>query len=180
MAERRLVPRRVRGGTTVEGVTRAAALGLVLGVVGLFAFRAYAEMNAFAGAFEVSHTEIARVTDPTGALDAVVIESNGGATTPFGYGVYLVPHARPVDARDGSAVASFVSAWRPDSARGVRPRWAGPDDLRVEYIEARSAMLDRRAVSLGGRTVQVRLAGDVVYVDRPPATGATGAPATPR
>jgi hypothetical protein len=35
--------------------------------------------------------EISRVKSPDNRLDAVMIRTNGGATTPYGYFLYIVP-----------------------------------------------------------------------------------------
>jgi hypothetical protein len=39
-----------------------------------------------------SRDEVARASSSAGDLDAVLVETNGGATTSFGYFVYVVPH----------------------------------------------------------------------------------------
>jgi hypothetical protein len=33
--------------------------------------------------------EVARATNPSGKVDAVLVERNGGATTSFGYNIYV-------------------------------------------------------------------------------------------
>ena len=46
--------------------------------------------------FPTSHDEVSRVSSPAGDLDAVLVETNGGATTSFGYLVYVLPRgAKP-------------------------------------------------------------------------------------
>ncbi|HEU4924800.1 MAG TPA: hypothetical protein VFT23_17200 [Burkholderiales bacterium] len=40
-----------------------------------------------------NHDEVARVPPPDKQLDAVLVESNGGATTSFWYDVYVVKGA---------------------------------------------------------------------------------------
>jgi hypothetical protein len=43
-----------------------------------------------AGCSLVSRDEVARVASPDGRVEAVLIETNGGATTSFGYEVHVV------------------------------------------------------------------------------------------
>jgi hypothetical protein len=73
---------------------------------------------------------------PDGRVDAVLIETNGGATTSFGYGVHLVPTG---EASVGNEVASLYGATRSACAYGVNLRWAGASRLIVEYQQAQQA-----------------------------------------
>ena len=93
-----------------------------------------------------SWDEVARARSADGARDAVLIERNGGATTSFGYEVFVVPHDAPV--RDGAqgAVASLYAATRNADAYGVNLRWLAGDSLAVEYLHAREALVHDPAV----------------------------------
>ena len=94
-----------------------------------------------------SWDEVARVRSPNGSRDAVLIERNGGATTSFGYEVFVVPHDAPV--RDGAAgaVASLYAAARNAQAYGVNLRWVAADSVVVEYLRAREALVHDAAVN---------------------------------
>lgn len=48
---------------------------------------------------EPSFDEVSRVTSPSGKVDAVLVERNGGATTSFSYEVFVVPKAKSVARR---------------------------------------------------------------------------------
>jgi hypothetical protein len=107
-----------------------------------------------------SWDEVARVRAPDGRADAVLMETNGGATTSFGYHVYVVAPgaAVPRTARgEPSEAARLYGATRNADAYGATLRWVGADTLAVEYHEARSDTLLHRAVTLAQRTVQVVL-----------------------
>jgi hypothetical protein len=68
-------------------------------------------MLALAACFAgVSRDEVARVTSPDGTVDAVLVEVNGGATTSFGYQVFLVQ--RGGKRSDPSEVAELYEATR--------------------------------------------------------------------
>ena len=94
-----------------------------------------------------SWDEVARVRSPDGSRDAVLVERNGGATTSFGYEVFVVTHGAPV--RDGApgAVASLYAATRNEQAYGVNLRWLSRDSLAVEYLRAREAIVRDAALS---------------------------------
>jgi hypothetical protein len=94
----------------------------------------------FTGCGLVSSDEVARVRSPTGRLEAVVIETNGGATTSFGYEVYIVPAGSGT--WRGREVASFYGAARNDNAYGVNVRWVTVNSLAIEYLQARQQHRD--------------------------------------
>lgn len=106
----------------------------------------------FCTLFVVSREEVARLPSPNGRLDAVLIETNGGATTSFGYSVRL---EEPGWFGSEHEVASLYAALRNDCAYGVSLRWAGPDRLLVEYQDAERA--NASAVEIDGRQVAVEL-----------------------
>ena len=69
---------------------------------------------------EWSKDEVARVVSPSGKVDAVLLETNGGATTSFGYEVYVVERgAEPI----GEPAVFLYGAIRNQSAYGVNLKW---------------------------------------------------------
>ncbi|HKB47700.1 MAG TPA: hypothetical protein VKC57_08390, partial [Ktedonobacterales bacterium] len=108
----------------------------------------------------VSRDEVARVGSPSGRIDAVLIESNGGATTPFVYFVYLVPKGAPAPER--GEVARLIAATRNDQAWGVNLRWNGSGQLLVEYRDARDVQQPKDAVIWGNDSIRVALKPGVV------------------
>ena len=106
-----------------------------------------------------SKDEVARVRSPDGAIEGVVVETNGGATTSFGYEV----HVLRVGDRPGAAhrVAFLHGAGRNATAYGVNLRWTSPASLSIEYRDARSATVEKPMVSIASRQVSVNLAAGI-------------------
>jgi hypothetical protein len=108
----------------------------------------------------VSRDEVSRVGSPSGRVDAILVESNGGATTPFVYFVYVVP--RGAAAPERGEVARLIAATRNDQAWGANLRWAGQEQLLVEYRDARDVQQAKDAVILGIDSIRVTLQSGVV------------------
>ena len=106
-----------------------------------------------AGCGLVSRDEVARVASPNGRVEAVLIETNGGATTSFGYEVHVVPKGRPVS----DQVAWLYGAGRNENAYGANLKWADDHELVIEYLDAREQRLERASVSVEGRAIKVSL-----------------------
>jgi hypothetical protein len=100
-------------------------------------------------------SEVARVRSPGGRLEAVLIETNGGATTSFGYEVFVVPSGwGPGRAK---LVADFYGATRSESAYGVNLRWHAADALVIEYLDAQQEELALPVALVAGQRVRVAL-----------------------
>jgi hypothetical protein len=113
-----------------------------------------------------SRDEVARVRSPDGAIEGVIVETNGGATTSFGYEIHVVSAGgRPEAAH---RVAFLYGAGRNASAYGVNLRWTSPASLSIEYCAAKSANLDKPSVSIGGRQVSITLSGGIEDALAPP------------
>lgn len=113
----------------------------------------------------VGRDEVARVTSPDGALDAVLIETNGGATTSFGYDVEVVPHAAKADA---ATAATLYGATRNAQAYGANLRWVGTRELSVEYLQARWTHQKESVATVGNERVAVVLHPGVTDNSAPP------------
>ena len=111
----------------------------------------------------VSREEVARVPSPDGRVEAVVVETNGGATTSFGYEVQVFERT----GYRAAFVASVYGAVRNDNAFGVNLNWASNDELRIEYMEARQARLEHSSVHLGGRDIRIVLQAGIRDPDAP-------------
>ncbi len=99
---------------------------------------------------EPSSDEVARVASPSGKVDAVLFETNGGATTSFGYVVYAVEHgAQPA----GSTAMSLYGAVRNQSAYGANLKWLSPDSIAVEYLSAESTMITTPTAFVGDQVI---------------------------
>jgi len=104
------------------------------------------------------------VRAPDARAEAVLIETNGGATTSFGYLVFIVAPGASVPRTGrgvGGEAASLYGAVRSDSAYGANLRWLGRDTLAVEYQRADEDSLLVPAVHLADRTIQVVLRAGV-------------------
>lgn len=102
----------------------------------------------------VSEVQVARVTSPDNLVDAVVVETNGGATTSFGYNVYLVP--RRIGLWYGTHVA-FLYGSTSATGEGVDLHWLGPNKLALEYLHARRESLTVGTVDMCGQQFEIML-----------------------
>jgi len=85
-----------------------------------------------------SSDEIATIESPNGEILAKLIEVNGGATTSYGYEVYLSSKNSYFDTEK---VAFLYGALKNKSAYGVNLVWVGNEQLHIEYLTAISAEL---------------------------------------
>jgi hypothetical protein len=110
--------------------------------------------------------EVARVRSLDGRIDAVLLETNGGATTDFGYDVYLAAVDQRLTPR--KLVAMLYGASRNKQAYGVNLVWQDAQHLTIEYLEARQDTLLRDSIRLAGRNLFVRLRPGVLDSTAPP------------
>ena len=108
---------------------------------------------------EASHDEVARVPSPSGQMEAVLVESNGGATTSFWYDVYLVSPGWAYT--NGIHLAYLYGAVRSNRAYGVNLKWSGPETLTLEYLEAKQARLMNPNPTIEGESITVVLKSGV-------------------
>ena len=114
---------------------------------------------------EPSKDEVARVVSPSGNIDAVLFETNGGATTSFGCEVYVVEHgAKP----SGSPAVSLYGAIRNQQAYGANLSWSSSDSLSVEYLSAKSARVNAHTQSVGMQAIDVALREGTADNSAPP------------
>lgn len=138
------MPRPLKWILWVVGTLVSLAAGAVLLIAWLF--------SGLVG--EPSKDEVARVVSPSGNIDAVLFETNGGATTSFGYEVYVVEHgAQP----SGSSAVSLYGAVRNHRAYGANLSWPSSNSLAVEYLSAESANVNTDTQSVGMQAIHVVL-----------------------
>jgi len=91
--------------------------------------------TAFYFLLSPSEIEVARKTAPNGRVDAVIYETNGGATTSFGYNIYIL---KPGDKAGFliKPVASIYGAKRNKNSYGVNLKWSDECTLNVSYYES--------------------------------------------
>ena len=101
----------------------------------------------------VSRDQVAVLASPAGHVEAVLIETNGGATTSFGYEIWI-------RARTGGhqeEIARLYGAVRNENAYGANLRWATDNELIVEYLEALSANLVKPKLRMAGQDFRIML-----------------------
>ena len=104
---------------------------------------------------EVSYREILRVSNNKANLDAIVVETNGGATTSFGYYVYIVRKGQKIS--EDLIVASFDSALKDSNSSGLNLDWVGQNKLEISYFRAKSVNLITRKFSKFGFPVEIQI-----------------------
>ena len=105
--------------------------------------------------FSVSREEVVRLPSPDQKTDAVVIETDGGATTGFGYEIHIVRHeGKP---QRGDEAAFLYDAARSPSAYGVNLAWVSSGKLAVQYDAAKIAKLNYADVDIDGDRITVEL-----------------------
>jgi hypothetical protein len=137
--------------------TGLVGLGVVVLFIGL-------SLN---GLMEWSFDEVARVPDPNANVDAVLVETNGGATTSFGYLVFIFPRGQKPE-RSDHAVVSLYGAGRSDHAYGANLRWAANDTLVVEYLDAQQANWLNGTLAVNGRVINIVMKSGVNDPSAPP------------
>jgi hypothetical protein len=103
----------------------------------------------------VTRDEVARIPSPGTGVDAVLVETNGGATTDFSYDVYLTRHGWP--SGKGQLVANLYGAIRSDSAYGANLRWVGSNALAIEFDSVRNTPWVDSTPHFRGMAFRVRL-----------------------
>lgn len=117
-------------------------------------------------AFEPERTEVLRVASPSGEAVAVLYETNGGATTSFGYKVEIMGRGlTPAQ----TEVASIYGAIRNNrGAYGVMPRWVSDDELHIEYYSSLSDTVVPEVRRKAGKPIQIRLKLNINDLSAPP------------
>jgi hypothetical protein len=103
---------------------------------------------------EARYDEVARVASADHALEAVLSESSGGATTTFTYHVHVVAAGGAVS---GNPLAILVGATRNAEAYGANLAWSGARRLEVRFLDAKSTRRDDAALATLGNGVELVL-----------------------
>ena len=110
--------------------------------------------------------EVYRATDPSGSVDAVLVETNAGATTSFGYRVILAHSGWHW--RLGTEVASLYGAVRSKQAYGANLVWRAPGKLSVQYLGAEAETVRRATLEVAGEVVTTSLDSGINDEAAPP------------
>ena len=110
--------------------------------------------------------EVARIASPSGKLEAILIETNGGATTAFGYLIYIVKAgSKPLMTE--KAPADFYRLTRNGSRYGVNLRWKNDALLYADYLSSTLAHNSGPAVVRGFEPVTIELRSGIVDLSIP-------------
>ena len=139
----------------IIGIFASLAVGIALLLVVFF--------YTFFG--EPSKDEVVRIVSPSGNIDAVLFETNGGATTSYGYEVYVVKHGSLLT---GSPAVYLYGAFRNSQAYGANISWASPNSLTVEYQSSQIATVYTPTQSVGTQTIHFALREGVTDNTAPP------------
>jgi hypothetical protein len=101
---------------------------------------------------EPSIDEVAWAKSPNGRIYAIVSETNGGATTSYGYLVEL----HPSDYQGEKPVSAGVldGAARSECANAVNLRWVDDDTLAIRFYDTKRTDIPE-AVTVGDRRIRI-------------------------
>jgi hypothetical protein len=106
-------------------------------------------------ACSVHSDRVATVKSPSGQFEATLDETNGGATTDFGYVVSVVPAG---GTQKSTRVADLYGAIRNERAYGVNLTWIDDHTLEIRFLKTSRGGLEQSSpVSIGGALVKVQL-----------------------
>jgi hypothetical protein len=100
----------------------------------------------------VSRDEVATVISPDGATRAVLFETNGGATTAYGYEIELQPTSQHSD--EAVAAGELYGATRSQCSWGVNLLWLSPTELAIDFKEADRTAIPAQ-VEVGSKSVSL-------------------------
>jgi hypothetical protein len=110
--------------------------------------------------------EVYRASDSSGSVDAVLVETNAGAMTSFGYRVILTRSGWHW--RMGTEVASLYGAVRSKQAYGANLVWRAPGELSVQYLDAEDVKLLLPTLEVAGEVVATSLDSGINDGTAPP------------
>ncbi|HEY0866192.1 MAG TPA: hypothetical protein VGE01_02370 [Fimbriimonas sp.] len=99
--------------------------------------------------------EVGRYPSPDGKLVAIVEESNGDATTSYGYFVYVQPKRILFPRKQVALVYGGVT----EGEYGVKVSWPSSHELVVRYDRARFSDVRFQGTRIAGRRFRLRLVG---------------------
>ena len=99
-----------------------------------------------------SRDAVASAASPDGRIRAILLETNGGATTSYGYEIEL--HSALQGGEMPVPVGTLYGAVRSACSYGLNLQWLSSDELAVEFLEADKVVLPDKAV-VSGKTVRI-------------------------
>lgn len=127
-----------------------------------------AALLMLAGCFDLfgspGREEVAWSNSPDGLTHAILLETNGGATTSYGYEVEL--HPAPHRGEEPVPAGRLYGATRSGCAYGLNLRWMSPTKLALEFGEADNVDVPSR-VNVGGRAMAITARSGVADPNAP-------------
>lgn len=96
--------------------------------------------------------EVTSLTSPDGATRVILFETNGGATTAYGYQIELQPAFQVGD--EVVAAGELYGAARSQCSWGVNIHWLSSTELAVEFMVAHRTTIPAK-VKVGDKTVTI-------------------------
>lgn len=91
-----------------------------------------------------SRDNVALATPTSGEVLITLVETNGGATTSFGYEVYV---STVFKSSSKELVAKFYGATRSERAYGINLVWKSKTELELQYYQTKSVELIKQTFS---------------------------------
>ncbi len=104
--------------------------------------------------------EVAQALSPDGKLEAIVQETNGGATTSFGYVISI----KQSSGGPSIKAAALYGAARSAEAYGCNISWISNNELHVQYLQAKAVTYHAKQIEADHRIILVML--DSGFEDR--------------
>lgn len=113
----------------------------------------------FIGKGLISEVETHRMVSPNGKIDAVIIEADGGATTSVIQRLYILkrgdqPSGKPVAFIDGAVINNKETN---STKYGVMIKWKSPNELLVQYSDARNSGMDHSTIEIDNEKIHIEL-----------------------
>jgi len=112
-----------------------------------------------------SWDEVSRVSSPNGLVDAVLIESNGGATTSFNYHIFL--EREKFFGVEQIKIGNLYGAIRSKNAYGINLKWLNSTTIQLEYLRAKEIRLQLNNVDIQGVTYSIEFHSGVEDTQAP-------------
>ena len=101
-----------------------------------------------------SKDEVVRIASPNNKIDAVLVETNGGATTSYGYEIYVIKRGKKTS---GKPPVYLYGTARNENAYGANLRWGSDNLLVIEYLSTRFSKVRKSVIKVNGQRVLISI-----------------------
>lgn len=110
---------------------------------------------------DVSLTETNRIVSPSGKIDAVVIEADGGATTSVIQRIYLVEHGEQASGFP-DAILDGATVYNDENSSvcfdyGVKMKWEPSSKLILKYVSVNRSEVFNSPIKIAGENIYINL-----------------------